>query len=128
MNLPHIEEALRSLRLADRDIAAFETLRDAPRSSLVSACFHAQQAVEKCLKAVLFQNRIEFRRTHDLTVLTRLLRDNGVTLPVLDERLAVLNPCAVDFRYDEETADLPDRESITALVTTLREWSGTLVG
>ncbi|MBF0603915.1 MAG: HEPN domain-containing protein [Nitrospirae bacterium] len=98
MKPPHIEEALRTLRLVDRDVIAFETLRDSPRASLASACFHAQQAVEKYIKAVLFQNQIEFRRTHDLTVLTRLLEANRITSPVPDGRLKTLNPCAVDFR------------------------------
>ncbi|MEO5328260.1 MAG: HEPN domain-containing protein [Magnetococcus sp. THC-1_WYH] len=128
MNPPHIEEALRSLRLADRDIVAFETLRDAPRASLASACFHAQQAIEKCIKGVLFQNQIEFRRTHDLTVLTNLLSKNGIKLPVSDDQLAEINPCAVDFRYDEETITLPNREMMTELVTVLREWAGKWVG
>jgi HEPN domain-containing protein len=44
---PHVEEALRSLRLADRDIKAFEVLADEPDVHLSMACFHAQQAVEK---------------------------------------------------------------------------------
>lgn len=91
MKLPHIEEALRSLRLADRDIIAFETLRDSSRASLASACFHAQQLIEKCIKAVLFQNQIEFRRTHDLTVLTDLLTKNEIISPVSDGRLNDLN-------------------------------------
>ena len=29
-------------------------------------CFHAQQALEKALKAVLTIKHIDFRRTHDL--------------------------------------------------------------
>ena len=60
---PHIEEALLSLRLADRDIKAFEVLSNDPEVHLSVACFHAQQAVEKSLKAVLFAHEIEFGRT-----------------------------------------------------------------
>ena len=48
---PHIEEALLSLRLADRDIKAFEVLSKDPEVHLSVACFHAQQAVEKSLKS-----------------------------------------------------------------------------
>jgi HEPN domain-containing protein len=128
MNPPHIEEALLSLRLADRDIVAFETLRDSPRASSASACFHAQQAIEKCFKSVLYQNRIEFRRTHDLTVLTNLLNKNGIKLPLPDDRLQEINPCAVDFRYGEETMSLPSREVMTELVTIHRKWAGELIG
>jgi hypothetical protein len=43
---PYIEEALLSLRLADRDIKALEVLSDSPDVHLSVACFHAQQAVE----------------------------------------------------------------------------------
>ena len=125
MKPAHIEEALRSLRLADRDIVAFETLWDSPRASLASACFHAQQAVEKCIKAVLFQNCIEFRRTHDLSVLTGLLNANGISPPLPDDRLKELNPCAVNFRYSEETTSMPSRETLTELVSAVRDWAGT---
>lgn len=123
------EEALQCLRLADRDVVAFETLRDSPRVSLASTCFHAQQAVKKCMKAVLFQHRIEFRRTHDLTMLAGLLKRNEITPPVTDGRLQALNPCAVDFRYDEEKiVSLPDRETLKELVSEMRHWAGELVG
>ena len=36
---PHIEEALLSLRLADRDIKAFEVLSNDPEVHLSVACF-----------------------------------------------------------------------------------------
>ena len=38
---------------------------------------HAQQTVEKCLKAVLSAHQIAFRKTHDLVELIDLLRDKG---------------------------------------------------
>ena len=34
-----------------------------------AVCFHSQQCVEKCLKAVLQENDIYFEKTHDLDVL-----------------------------------------------------------
>ena len=36
--------------------------------------FHAQQAVEKYLKALLVRHQIEFPKTHDIEKLLRLLR------------------------------------------------------
>ena len=63
---PHIDEAWRSLRLADRDITAFDLLKYEPEVHVSIVCFHAQQAVEKSLKAVLYSRQIEFERTHDL--------------------------------------------------------------
>jgi hypothetical protein len=55
---PVREEALRALRLTNRDIVAFKALPDTPEVSLASTCFFAQHAVEKCLKAVLFEREI----------------------------------------------------------------------
>ena len=49
--MPHHDEALRSLSLADHDIVAFEALRRHPEVHPAITCFHAQQAVEKCMKA-----------------------------------------------------------------------------
>jgi HEPN domain-containing protein len=79
---PQREEALRSLRLADRDIAAFEALLRHPEVPAAIACFHAQQAIEKSLKAVLFSRLVEFRRTHDPIELSALLERNGIQIPV----------------------------------------------
>ncbi len=42
---------------------------DAPNWDAV--CFHAQQAVEKSLKALLQQEEVPFTRTYDLTQLLR---------------------------------------------------------
>ena len=49
---PHLEEAWRSLRLADRDVQAFDILR-ASEAHVTIVGFHAQQAVEKSLKAAM---------------------------------------------------------------------------
>jgi len=98
---PHIEEAWRALRLADRDIQAFHVLEKSSEVHLSIICFHAQQAVEKSLKAVLFTHQIEFRRTHNLVDLAALLRQNGIELPISDDQLLKLNPFAVTFRYDD---------------------------
>jgi len=84
---PHLEEAWRLLRLADRDIKAFEVLKEAPDVHLSIIYFHTQQAVEKSLKAVLFLQQIEFARTHDLVKLARLLRNHGVMPPVTEDQL-----------------------------------------
>lgn len=120
---PYIEEAWRALRLADRDIHAFRVLKIDPDCHFSVVCFHAQQAVEKSLKAVLFSRRIEFKRTHNLTELASLLRQNGVETPVSDAQLLRLNPFAVTFRYDEMDMELVGREDAARWVTDMREWA-----
>ena len=72
---PFVDEAKRLLRIAGRDYQTFTILRNHPEAELAPICFHAQQAIEKALKAVLTINRIDFRRTHDLEELANLLAD-----------------------------------------------------
>jgi HEPN domain-containing protein len=124
---PHIEEALLSLRLADRDIKAFEVLTSDPEVHLSVACFHAQQAVEKSLKAALFAHQIEFGRTHDLIKLAQLLRSRGTIVPVSDSQLRRLNPFAVTFRYDDTDIETMPGEDAANLVTTTRAWAEEVV-
>ena len=50
---PFIDEAQRLLRLAERDYETFSILRAHPHAKLAPTCFHAQQAVEKAMKAAL---------------------------------------------------------------------------
>lgn len=120
---PHIEEAWRSLRLADRDITAFTILTQEPEAHISIVNFHGQQAVEKSLKAVLYSHQIEFERTHDLVNLAALLGQNGIDLPISDDRLRMLNPFAVTFRYDDLEIELIGGENVVALVEEVRLWA-----
>ncbi len=122
---PHIEEAQRSLRLADRDIYAFTVLKKDIDAHLSVVYFHAQQAVEKMLKAVLFSAQIEFRRTHDLTALTFLLQQKNIQIPVAAAQLARLNPFAVTYRYDDIEIDAfrLTRKEAAEWLNSLRIWA-----
>ncbi|MBK8762663.1 MAG: HEPN domain-containing protein [Sulfuritalea sp.] len=110
---PYIEEALRMLRLAEADYQAFAILRAHPEAPLAPTCFHAQQCVEKALKAVLMAHQVHFRRTHDLNEITSLLERARITPPFAMDVYKSLGPFAVELRYDEllvpsitiETAD-----------------------
>ena len=122
---PHIEESQRFLRLADRDIYAFTVLKKEEDVHLSVVYFHAQQAVEKLLKAVLFSVQIEFRRTHDLTALMFLLQQKNIQIPVATAQLARLNPFAVTYRYDDMEIDAfrLTREEATEWLNSLRIWA-----
>ena len=67
-----------------------------------TACFHAQQAAEKYLKALLVWHEQVIPRTHDIEELQRLCvtREPIPGLSVLD--LAELTAYAVELRYDAE--------------------------
>lgn len=65
---------------AENDLLnAAHTLRLGPRCPTDTVCFHAQQCVEKYVKALLAFRKLEFPRTHDLEALVTRLR-NGPTL------------------------------------------------
>lgn len=70
--------------------------------------FHAQQAAEKSLKALLIRHQVEFGRTHNLGELLRLAEP---VAPGIDQTLSearALTPYAVTARYPGEEP-LPDR-------------------
>jgi hypothetical protein len=91
---PSNEEALRLLRLAQRDLQTYRILADHPDASLAATCFHAQQSVEKALKAVLTARRATFPRTHNLEELGLLVAETGIGLPAPTTDFRRLTPFA----------------------------------
>lgn len=111
------------LRLADRDLKALDLLIGSQEIDDETVGFHAQQAVEKCLKAVLAYYSIPFRKTHDLQELMDLLIDNNKSLPPNADKLESLNPYAVLLRYDFIELKGVDRHAVRELVTLVRSWT-----
>jgi HEPN domain-containing protein len=62
--------------------------------------FHAQQAVEKALKAWLAAKEQTYPFSHDLGVLFNILTELGENVSTY-QNLVTLTPYAVQFRYDE---------------------------
>ncbi|MFZ3170179.1 MAG: HEPN domain-containing protein [Candidatus Methanoperedens sp.] len=87
--------------------------------------FHAQQAAEKLLKALLMAKNIPYRRTHDLRELIDLTRDNGIEFPESLMEIRTLSPFAVEFHYDyipmEEEEEF-DRQKALEMIQKLRKW------
>jgi HEPN domain-containing protein len=109
-----LPDASRWILFAEADLRAAQLLsRDSDVAGRI-ACFHAQQAAEKALKALLVANNIAFRKTHDLVVLVGLLpSDLREVLEVLDTD--VLQPWAVDGRYPGDLPDASADEAAEAL-------------
>ncbi len=120
---PQRDEAERFLRLARRDEAAFHALLASSTVDFAVACFHAQQAVEKALKAVMFLHKLEFRRTHDLEELAGTLVDAGINIPLEEEALRRLTPYAVEFRYDDESMPLVSPEQAISYTSQMVAWA-----
>jgi HEPN domain-containing protein len=115
--------ALRYLALADRDLKTCRQLSEIPDSDDEAIGFHAQQAIEKCLKAVLAAKAIPFRKTHDLVELVDLLKDRLQLTPPHVEMLDQLNPFAVTFRYEFLDLEPVNRNQLRSGVETIRHWA-----
>lgn len=67
---------------ADADAVALVTPADHPEVADEIVGFHAQQAVEKLLKAVLAARDIRAPRSHSVSELFDLVTESGVHVPV----------------------------------------------
>lgn len=81
-------------------------LMETPDSPEWGIGFHAQQAVEESLKAVLSDHGVEYPRTHDLVLLMELLERGGIPRPADESSLDRLSPYGAPLRYDNLDADL----------------------
>ena len=88
-------------RKADSDLADARrtTASEGPYDT---ACFHAQQAVEKYLKGVLAWRGLVIPRTHDLEKLQRLCTQLEPWPELATCDLIDLTAYAVELRYDAE--------------------------
>jgi len=63
--------------------------------------FHAQQAVEKSLKAWLAHTGTDYPKIHSLETLLELLNAKGICLPPNLSDVSRLTPIATVFRYED---------------------------
>jgi HEPN domain-containing protein len=85
--------------------------------------FHAQQAVEKLIKAVLVARGVAFMKSHALSYLVGLVEESEIDSPECLSEADVLSPWAVEFRYEGEEPPALDRSAALTLVEQVREWT-----
>jgi len=124
---PPLDVANRLLMLARRDITSFRALVMHPEVDVSATGFFAQQAVEKCLKAVAEYHGIVFRRTHDVDELVDLLLHRGVEMPFPPDRFSALNPFAVILRFEETPYISMTLEEMQELVNLAYQWASGVV-
>ena len=101
-------------------------LRLAPMEDVSDAIvgFHAHQAVEKSLKAVLALNEVRVRKIHDIAALSSQLAELGVQVPHAADEALELMVYSVLERYPTGAPTQPlDRTAAIALATATREWA-----
>jgi HEPN domain-containing protein len=79
-------------------LASRHLLKEESKLAFVSA-FHAQQAVEKALKALLVWHQIEFPKTHDIRQLLDLLTSPEPELSKELDEASSLTDYAIEHRY-----------------------------
>lgn len=79
-----------------RSDLALASVRPGKSIRLEDLCYHAQQSVEKALKAVLLSVDVVFPRTHNIKVLVEMLPSGIFRDPILDAA-AILTDYAVHY-------------------------------
>jgi len=107
---------------AEEDLNAAEYLLKAgKRCPTATVGFHAQQCVEKYLKAVLVLKGIEFPKTHDIEKLIGLLSlDTPVVLPVRMQRTLTGYGTITRYPGDYEPVTLGEARKAVATANRVR--------
>ena len=92
-------------------------------------CFHAQQAAEKALKAVLLHHKIEFPLIHDIEALLEIATQSGISLPSDVAEAGALTPYAVEARYPgyEEDVTAEQVDQAIRLAESVVTWARTII-
>lgn len=93
-------------------------------------CFHAQQAAEKAIKAVMMLRGVEFPYTHDLGWLLSMLESSGEKLSEQVRKADVLTEYAGILRYPvfEEPVSEQDYEDAVAIAESVVLWAEDIIG
>jgi HEPN domain-containing protein len=95
------------MRKAEADLKAAEHLLTLNQEDYFTAAFHAQQAAEKFLKALLVRYQIAFPKTHDIQRLLDLADRADTAVKLRLASAVTLTPFGAEFRYPgEHVADI----------------------
>ncbi|MDQ3991858.1 MAG: HEPN domain-containing protein [Actinomycetota bacterium] len=112
------------LRKATEDLEALRVLAVASTVADWVVGFHAQQAVEKAVKAVVTAAGLRAGKTHDLEELLAPVGDARIDVPQWLAATADLQQFAVIGRYVELPLDEPfDRDATVGLVERSLGWA-----
>ena len=89
---------------------------DPPEGVMLDAlCYHAQQAAEKAMNAILVACEVDFPPTHNLAVLRDLVLE-VYELPTNAQSVAELTAYAVASRYPEDLGPVTDQSEVDLAV------------
>ena len=108
------EETRRWLRYAREDLTSAEAMIGQPDFVPRQACWLAQQAAEKAIKAVLVFLQVHFPKSHDLDGLRNIIPE-GWQLKKSHPDLADLSEWAVEARYPGDWPDAVEADARSAV-------------
>ena len=116
-----IKHAHLMLTMAQRDFKAMEGMKNVEIFDDEIFGFHAQQAVEKTIKAWLSFIGVSYPKLHDLEELFILLQEHGEIIPEEFHFLTDLTDFAVQYRYEsfEDLSNDLDRDDIIYKINAL---------
>jgi len=100
---------------AGNDLRTAESVLQVTPPIADTACFHAQQCVEKMLKAVLTAKGRHVERTHSLPRLLELATREDAELNSLKETSVTLTDYALTGRYPDDWRDISIEEAKAAV-------------
>ncbi len=105
------------LALAESDLRIARLVLPLTPPEHHAVCFHAQQAGEKALKALLEAGNQPIPRTHDLALLTALLQLQGFASAEIAVHAAMLSDYGVTPRYPMPTGSATYEEARDAVAS-----------
>lgn len=106
---------------AEEDYSMAQLAQQASRPFHNSICFHAQQCIEKYLKAWLQEANVPVPRTHDFEELLMLIVSARPAWRIWQPDLKRITQYAVDSRYPGESATADDMEHAMRICDAVRQ-------
>ena len=109
------------IKKAEGDYDAIKLHRQVESPNFDIICFHAQQCIEKYLKAWLQEADIRFSKTHDLESLLDLIVPTISAWNAWSVDFSTISDHAVDFRYPGKSATAQDAQCAVQICDKVRQ-------
>ena len=109
------------------DVATLRAIAESRNVPDEAIGLHAQQAVEKALKAVLALSGVRYPFTHDIDRLVELVEAEGLELSASLREAGQLTPWALAHRYESAPSLDAGRQNMLALASEAVSWARELV-
>jgi len=109
------------LEYAKADIKSCENnIKDEFLTNIVA--FHCQQTVEKCFKAIIEENELDFKRIHSLFKLYKIIK-NKINFSVDIDKLEQIDKVYTTSRYPGDLGLMPDGKPSTKQANKMYEFA-----